>query len=118
MSDIKKIDTTKYVKEGKVDVDGKIWSVKLPGAGTELRMSKLKRRSDLLSKKVENGTATEEDLDRLDAYEDEFLQMFKNVFRDDTDNNAEVSAWIEETPFAFIMQAIEDIREQANTNES
>ena len=118
MSDIKKIDTGKFTKEGKVEVDGKIWSVVLPGAGTELKMGKMKRRQEFLAKKAENGTATEEDLDRLDAIEDEFFQFFKNIFKDDTKDNSEVSDWVENTPTAIIMQAIEDIREQANENDS
>lgn len=118
MSEIKKIDTTKFTKEGKVDVDGKIWSVVLPGAGTELKMGKMKRRQEFLARKAENGTATEEDLDRLDNIEDEFFQLFKNIFRDETPDNSEVSEWVENTPTAIIMQAIEDIREQANDNEA
>lgn len=118
MSNIKKIDTSKYVTDGKVEVDGKIWDVVLPGAGTELRMGKMKRRTDLLSKKVEGGTATEADLDRLDAMEDEFLDLFKHMFKDSTKDNSEVAEWIEKTPMAIIMQAIEDIKEQANENDS
>lgn len=118
MSDIKKLDTSKYVTDGKVEVDGKIWEVVLPGAGTELKMTKMRRRTDFLSKKVENGTATEEDLDRLDAMEDEFFNFFKGIFKDSTDDNSEVNEWIEKTPMALIMQAIEDIREQANEDES
>lgn len=118
MSEIKKIDTKKFTKEGKVDVDGKIWSVVLPGAGTELKMGKMKRRQEFLAKKADDGTAAEEDLDRLDAIEDEFFQFFKNIFKDDTEDNSEVNEWIEITPMAIIMQAIEDIREQANENDS
>ena len=118
MSDIKKIDTSKYVTDGKVEVNGKIWEVVLPGAGTELKMTKMRRRSDFLTKKVEKGDATEEDLDRLDAIEDEFFEFFKSVFKDSTKDNSEVAEWIEKTPMAIIMQAIEDIKEQANENES
>ena len=118
MSDIKKIDTSKYVTDGKVEVNGKIWEVVLPGAGTELKMTKMRRRSDFLTKKVEKGDATEEDLDRLDAIEDEFFEFFKSVFKDSTKDNSEVNEWIEKTPTAIIMQAIEDIREQANENDA
>lgn len=118
MSDIKKINTSKYITEGKVEVDGKIWDVVLPGAGTELKMGKMQRRADFLAKKVESGTATEEDLDRLDNIEDEYLNLFKNIFRDATKDNSEVSEWVEKTPTAVIMQAIEDIREQANENDA
>lgn len=118
MSEVKTIDTKQYIKEGKVSVDGQLWEVKLPGAGTELRMGKVKRRIDLLSKKVDNGTATEEELDRLDNFEDEMFGFFKGIFKDATKDNSEVEKWVEETPTAFIMQAIEDIREQANENDA
>ena len=118
MSDIKKLDTSKYVTDGKVEVNGKIWEVVLPGAGTELKMTKLRRRSDFLTKKVEKGDATEADLDRLDAMEDEFFNFFKGIFKDSTEDNSEVNEWIEKTPMALIMQAIEDIREQANENDA
>lgn len=113
MSDIKKIDTNLYVKEGKVEIDGKVWSIKLPGAGTELRMSKVQRRTALLSKKVENGTATEDDLDRLDELEDEFYLFFISIF-DDGKGGAEVKEWADSTPLAIIQKAFEDIKEQAN----
>ena len=118
MDNVRKVDTSKYITDGKVEVDGKIWSVVLPGAGTELKMAKHKRRSDFLAKKIEKGDATEQDLDRMDAIEDEFFGFFKDIFKDSTDDNSEVSAWVDKTPTAIIMKAIEDIREQANENES
>lgn len=118
MTEMKKLDTRKYITDGKVEVDGKIWEVVLPGAGTELKMTKMRRRSDFLSKKVEDGKADEADLDRLDALEDEFFNFFRGIFKDSTKDNSEVNEWIEKTPMALIMQAIEDIREQANENES
>lgn len=113
MSDIKKIDTSTYTTEGKVDIDGNIWGIKLPGAGTELRMSKIQRRSALLTQKAEKGTATEEDLDKLDALEDEFYNFFIGIF-DDGKGGDDVRAWAEKTPLAVIYQAFEDIKKQAN----
>jgi len=115
MSDIKEINTKKYTTEGKVSVDGMIWSVRLPGGGKELEMSKAQRRVKFLEKKVESGDYTEEDLDKLDKYEDYFIDFFKSIFRDDTEDNSEVSKWIDETPQAVILMAFEDIKEQANS---
>jgi ASC-1-like (ASCH) protein len=109
-----KINTGKYNKQGKVDVDGKIWTVKLPGAGTEMRLSQAQRRLTMLDQKVENKTATEEDLDKYDSYELVVYETFKNMFKDNTKNNSEVSKWVEETPLAIMVQVFEDLKEQAN----
>ena len=106
-----KINTGKYNKQGKVDVDGKIWTVKLPGAGTEMRLSQAQRRLTMLDQKVENKTATEED---LDSYELVVYETFKSMFKDNTKNNSEVSKWVEETPLAIMVQVFEDLKEQAN----
>jgi|VirMetMinimDraft_7_1064189.scaffolds.fasta_scaffold06105_4 ASC-1-like (ASCH) protein len=109
-----KINTGKYNKQGKVDVDGKIWTVKLPGAGTEMRLSQAQRRLTMLDQKVENKTATEEDLDKYDSYELVVYETFKSMFKDNTKNNSEVSKWVEETPLAIMVQVFEDLKEQAN----
>jgi ASC-1-like (ASCH) protein len=109
-----KINTGKYNKQGKVDVDGKIWSIKLPGAGTEMRLSQAQRRLTMLDQKVENKTATEEDLDKYDSYELVVYETFKSMFKDNTKNNSEVSKWVEETPLAIMVQVFEDLKEQAN----
>lgn len=117
-------------KKGKVDVDGNIWSVHLPGAGTELRFSQASRacklymaRLEIIDKKIESGAATEEDLDRYEEYSKKYeenettvIGIFTNTFQDGTDDNTEVKKWVEETPSVFIMKAFEDVREQAADN--
>lgn len=113
-----KISTSKYTKQGKVDIDGKLWSVNLPGAGTELKLSQAQRRLTVLNKKVEAGDATEEDLDRYDAYEKTIYDVFFNMFKDSTGDNSEVKAWIEETPMAIIMLSFEEIKGKANGEDS
>lgn len=118
MAEPVKISTNKYTKQGKVDIDGKIWSVNLPGAGTELKLSQAQRRLKVLDKKVEAGDATEEDLDRYDGYEKTIYDVFFNMFKDSTDDNSEVKAWIEETPMAIIMLAFEEIKGKANGKDS
>lgn len=109
-----KISTSKYSKEGKVDIDGNIWHVKLPGAGTELALNQAKRRLTVLDKKLEDGTATEEDLDRYDKYEKTIYDTFSGIFRDSTKDNSDVKSWINDTPLAVILLALEDIKEQAS----
>lgn len=112
------ISTNKYKKQGKVEIDGNVWEVKLPGAGTELRLSQAQRRIKLLEKKVENGTATEEDLDKYDKYEELVYDTFKTMFRDNTKDNSQVNKWIEETPLMFIMMAFEEIKKSAQGEDS
>lgn len=107
------IDTAKYTRQGKVLVDGKEWTVVLPGAGKELEFSKMQRRVTLLEKKIQNGDATEEDLDRMDAFEDKMLDFFKSLFRDSTEDNSEVEQWVTDTPMAIIVASFEDIKKAA-----
>lgn len=123
-----KINTGKYNKQGKVDVDGKIWTVKLPGAGSELRLSQAQRTSklyatriELIEEKIENKTATEEDLDKYEEYSEKFQEneqfvynSFGNVFSDGTKDNSQVKKWLNETPTIIIQLTFEDIKNQAN----
>lgn len=129
MAEPLKISTSKYTKQGKVDVDGNIWSVKLPGAGTEMRFSQASRacksseaRMALLDKKIELGTITEAELDTYDEqskrYEENervIYDIFMAVFKDNTKDNSEVKKWMDETPTAIIMLAFEDVKTQANS---
>lgn len=112
-----KINTGKYKKDGKVDIDGNVWSIKLPGAGTELKLSQAQRRLKALDKKIESGTATEADLDKYDVLEKVMYDSFKDMLNDGTDGNEAVHKWIHETPTAIISQVFEDIKEQANGRE-
>lgn len=123
-----KISTSKYTKVGKVDVDGNVWSVKLPGAGTEMRFSQASRacksseaRLALLDKKIEAGTITESELDTYDEHAKKYEEneriiydVFMRVFSDDTKDNSQVKKWMDETPTAIIMLAFEDVKTQAN----
>lgn len=125
------INSSKYNKQGQVQVDGHLWTVVLPGAGTELRLSQAFRNSklfgtriELLDKKIEAGTITEEDLDRYEEYCKEFeknekvvYDFFKTMFKDETEDNSEVRDWVENTPSAIMMMAFEDIKEQANSEQ-
>lgn len=132
MADVTKISTGKYTKEGKVNIDGHIWSIKLPGAGSELRLSQASRESkylsaliDKLNGKIDDGSVTEDELARLEEYNDKFTATEKTVFgyfrkmlRDDTEDNSEVEAWLEETPMGIIQLAIEDVKKQANAEDT
>lgn len=131
MAEPVKISTSKYNKQGKVDIDGNIWNVILPGAGTELRFSQASRackmqaaRIDLLDKKIDNGTITEAELDRYEEYSRKYeenerivYQVFQNTFKDETKDNSHVKKWMDETPTAIIMLAFEDVKSQANSQE-
>src|SRR5687767_12605416 len=128
MSEPIKISTSKYTKQGQVDVDGNIWNVVLPGAGTELRFSQASRackmnaaRIQLLDKKIDNGSITSDELDKYEEYSKSYesnesivYQIFQNTFRDSTDDNSEVKKWINDTPTSIIMLAFEDVKSQAS----
>lgn len=99
MSEPIKISTTKYIQNGKVEIDGHVWTVKMPGAGTELRYSQAQRgsklwgsRLELFDKKIDKYekakldfenkkisqaeldklAPTEEDLDKYEEYSKEY----------------------------------------------
>lgn len=126
-----KISTAKYNKKGKVDIDGNIWDVVLPGAGTELRFSQASRacklyaaRIDLLDKKIDQGKASFQELDQYEDYSKKFeeneriiYQTFTATFKDGTKDNSKVKAWVDKTPTMIIMMAMEDVKEQANATE-
>jgi len=132
MSNAIKISTGDYKREGKVEVDGKIWTAKLPGAGTELRLSQAFRNSklygsrlELLNAKIDSGTATEADLDNYEEYSEKFAiteqtiyDFFTTMFTDETEDNAEVKEWVYNTPTSIIAMAFEDIKSQANDDQS
>lgn len=128
MTEPLKISTSKYTKSGQVDVDGNIWNVVLPGAGTELRFSQASRacklyqaRLDLLDKKIDSSTATEDDLDNYELYSKKYEEseaiiygVFQQTFRDKTKDNTSVKKWMDETPTSIIMLAFEDVKSQSN----
>jgi hypothetical protein len=130
MTEPLKISTSKYTKTGKVDIDGNIWNITVPGAGTELRFSQASRacklyqaRLELLDKKIAEKTITNEELDSYEDYAKKYeenekiiFDIFSAVFTDDGDNSS-VHKWIDETPTAIIMRAFEDARGQSDGQE-
>lgn len=126
-----KISTSKYNKQGKVNIDGHIWDIVLPGAGTELRFSQASRackvqgaRIELLGNKIDNGTITEAELDTYEEASSKFeenekliLDIFRKTFRDQTEDNSEVDKWINDTPTSIILLSFEDVKRQANSEE-
>lgn len=128
MSEPIKISTGEYKTKGQVEIDGHLWEVSLPGAGTELRLSQAFRGSKLwsarigiLDKKIDSGKITEQELDKLEEYSQKYeenekiiFDFFLNMFKDGTPDNASVTQWINDTPTAVIQLVFEDVKEQAN----
>jgi len=127
MSEVLKISTSKYTKKGKVEVDGNLWEVVLPGAGTELRFSQASRacrlygaRIEMLDNKIDSKTISETELDNYEVYSQKYEEnermiydVFLNTFKDDTKDNESVKKWVNDTPTAIIMQAFEDVKNQS-----
>lgn len=119
-----RVNTSKYTKSGKVEVDGMVWNVKLPGAGTELRMGQVQREAKTteariknLENKLDNGTATDEEIDRFEELcnrslrlQKESMAVFLSVFNDGTKDNASVKKWLDETPSAIQFRVFEDVK--------
>lgn len=124
-----KISTSKYTKSGKVEIDGMMWDVKLPGAGTELRMAQIERevkvseaRIKNLEKRIDSGSATDDEIDRYETLcetserlQKETYATFEKVFKDGTDDNASVKKWLAETPTIIQFLVFEDVKKGGET---
>lgn len=128
-----KISTSKYVKQGKVEVDGNVWELKIPGAGTELRFSQASRMVKLYGARLsnldskfetllkDNKNISDEDLDNYEQYEAKYrenerivYETLQGMLRDNTKDNNSVKKWLDETPMVIIMQVFEDLNNQAD----
>lgn len=107
------IKTSNYIKTQKILVDGKEWTMHPPGAGDELALAQGKRRAERLEKKVKDGSASDEDLDTYDRIENNMYNIFRKMFKDNTEDNSEVNDWLNATPMVVIMAILEDIQKQA-----
>lgn len=111
------IKTNDFVTTKKILVDGKEWTMTAPGAGDQLMLGQAQRRTEMIQKKVEAGTATEADLDMYDKLEDRMFSMFARVFKDGTPENTEVKEWLNSTPLVVIYAIMEDIKRQFEDKE-
>lgn len=123
MSQPLKINTNKYTTGGQVEVNGKIWTVKLQGAFSELRYSQAQRQVKLysarlanLDKKIESGEATDAELDKYEEYsaiytenESILYAELSKMFQDGTEDNSEVRQWLNETPIFAVILAFEEV---------
>jgi hypothetical protein len=127
-----KISTSKYTKQGKVEIDGHVWTVKLPGAGTELRMSQLEREQRTCEARLKNletiidkGNATDLQIDQYEELSQKSAELseqsnsiFHQTFNDGTDDNESVKAWLHDTPTAVIYLTFQDVKNGGDsTNE-
>lgn len=110
------IKTSNYIKSKKILVDGKEWEMRPPGAGDELALNQGKRRSERLEQKIKDGTATDADYDTYDRIENNMYNIFRKMFKDKTEDNSEVNAWLSSTPMIVIMAILEDISKQVVAN--
>jgi hypothetical protein len=106
------IKTSDYTKVYDIEVDGEHWQMKSPGAGDELIMGQAQRRMKLLNAKIDNGTATSEDLDLYDELEKSMFDLVTKIFKDTTPDNHNVKKWVLNTPMQVIIKAIESIKTQ------
>lgn len=128
MSKVITISSDKHKKDFAVNIDGNIWRVRPPGAASELRFSQVSRdatrlsaRLELLTKKIDSETATMEDLDAYDKASAEYsesegklLAYFKGLFKDETEDNSQVEAWINDTPMSVVAKIVNDIKQLAD----
>jgi len=107
------IGADKYRAEKVVLFNGKNWRIRLPGARDELALSQIDRRMKHLEKRIESGTASDADLDKLDELEKKMYTVYLGFFQDETEDNSQVKAWLDDTPFGMVKVILEDITKQA-----
>lgn len=112
------IQTKDYIQSKKILIDGKEWTMTAPGAGDELMLGQGKRRAERLEKKIAADTATDEEYDLYDKIEDRMFAIFHKVFKDGTEDNSEVKAWLDTTPMVIVYKIMEDITAQAEAERS
>lgn len=76
------------------------------GAGTELRLSRVRRRMLLCEQKIADKTATDETYDSYDNFEEELYDIIKNSLTDNCDGEL-VKSFVESTPLNDIVAYIE-----------
>lgn len=111
------IDSSKYIKVKKVQIDGKDWDIRAVGAGEELALAQIQRRLKFIEQQIESGKAIAEDIEKAEELENKMLSIFKSLFKDSTSDNSEVNAWIEDTPLSMINQVLEEIKLQSEAND-
>lgn len=112
------INTAKYNKTRRVKIDGIEMEFKAPGAGSELAFSQRNRRLEHLQKKLDNGTATDADIDKMDALESSVMDFFNKIIVGVDGNDKAVRAWLDSTPIALIEQVFKDIQNQVEQDEA
>jgi len=106
-----------------VKIDGNTWEYIEPGIGATSRLSQhfariklFGKRAELINKKIDDDTATEEELDRLEEYLDKvsehengIYEIFSEVYRDGTKDNKSVIEWLKKTPEWKLEEAFKEI---------
>lgn len=105
-----KISTTKKENLG-VEIDGNVWTIKPLSGKLGVQLSRAARRMPLLGEKVQNGTATEEDLDRYDEYEDLIINSLPKLLSDGTEDNKSVIEWNDSLPIEVISEVLAKVME-------
>lgn len=106
-----------------VEVDGHTWDYREIGAGEGERMSQAfarvklySKRAEIINSKIDDGTVTEEELDRQEEYLDKVKQYTSEAYEilfsclsDGTKDNKSVRKWFDKTPQWKVEKASIDI---------
>lgn len=111
------IKTSDLVKTTRIKIDSNDWQVKPFGAGYQLSLTQAGRRVKLLTKKIEDGTATEKDYDLCDKLEKQLVSIYSEILSDGTEENKSVKKWVEETPLQILTKIFKQITDEVNGDE-
>jgi hypothetical protein len=95
------ITTDNLTKPKMVQINGMAWEFTSPGAGIMLELTRLGR-------KIKSEAATEDE--QADMLE-KLYEYYQSVFKDSTEDNSEVKAWLYRTSYESIGLTIKKCQE-------
>lgn len=138
MAEARKIGTGFIQKQ--VVIDGNTWNYREIGSGEGERMSQAfarvklyAKRAELINNKIDNGSVTEEELDKQEEYLDlirqnttEAYEILFNCLSDGTEDNKTIREWFDKTPQWKVEKAsldiirgdLESVKDEQGTEES
>lgn len=84
---MKQINTASLGERPKLEIDGHLYTVRKMGAGESLASSQMQRRLEVLAKKEEAKTITEEEKDEVLSLGSAFIDMMASFYDDGEDGS-------------------------------
>lgn len=112
--------TLEKQKTYSIDIDGNIWEVRQMPARFGIKLNRIGRKLPTLGKKIEDGTASDQEIETADEYLDFFLDALPKLLSDGTKENKSVTDWADDLTMEGITIVLGKVMEALNeaTNNS